>query len=89
MRAIAAYLRERNPAASKAQVARIRDSIRRLRILPSSGRLGRVEGTFELVVPDTRYIVVYRLIGQVVEVVAVRHTARQWPQSFDPVGDPP
>jgi toxin ParE1/3/4 len=41
-----------------------------------------VEGTRELVVSGTPYIVVYRVMGKVITVLRVLHGARQWPQQF-------
>ena len=49
---------------------------------PMAGRLGRARGTRELVFADLPYIVAYRVTDQV-EILAVIHTARQWPLSFD------
>lgn len=48
---------------------------------PMIGRNGRAAGTRELVMPGTSYIVVYR-VREVVEVLAVVHGARDWPESF-------
>ncbi len=48
---------------------------------PLIGRVGRVKGTRELVVAGTSYIVVYRVAKQV-EIVAVMHAARSWPDEF-------
>lgn len=48
---------------------------------PNVGRLGRVSGTRELVVSRTPYIVVYR-VGARVEILAIIHGARDWPESF-------
>jgi toxin ParE1/3/4 len=52
-----------------------------LPINPRAGRRGRVPGTFELVIARTPYIVVYRITERV-EVLAVVHGARQWPEEF-------
>jgi toxin ParE1/3/4 len=49
---------------------------------PRSGRVGRVEGTFELVVPRTPFIIAYDLATDVVRVLAVLHASRRWPESF-------
>lgn len=48
---------------------------------PMIGRRGRVAGTRELVMPKTPYIVVYRASSRV-EIIAVVHGAREWPESF-------
>ena len=49
---------------------------------PMIGRRGRVSGTRELVVAKTSYIVVYRVGTTRIDVVAVVHGAREWPESF-------
>jgi toxin ParE1/3/4 len=47
---------------------------------PKIGRPGRVPGTRELVIPDTPYIVPYRVRGEMIEVARVYHSARRWPE---------
>ena len=49
---------------------------------PLMGRPGRARGTRELVFPDLPYIVAYRVTTDRVEVLAVVHTAREWPDDF-------
>ena len=48
---------------------------------PQMGRPGRVSGTRELVV-HPRYILAYRVRGEVLELLAFRHSARTWPDHF-------
>ena len=48
---------------------------------PQMGRPGRVTGTRELIV-HPRYILAYRVRGEVLELLAFRHTARLWPDGF-------
>ncbi len=48
---------------------------------PLMGRLGRARSTRELVFTELPYIVVYRVTDRV-EVLAVVHTAREWPEDF-------
>jgi len=61
---------------------RILDTALRVGQIPYSGRLGRMDGTREAVVPRTPYIVVYQLSSQSVEILGIWHAARQWPDSF-------
>lgn len=49
---------------------------------PALGRPGRVAGTRELVLPKTPYVVAYRIM-EAVEILAVMHGAREWPEGFD------
>jgi toxin ParE1/3/4 len=60
---------------------RIRDAIDGLTICPGRGRGGRVQGTRELVVPDTPFVVACRIGQRQIEVLAILHGARRWPRS--------
>jgi toxin ParE1/3/4 len=43
------------------------------------GRLGRVEGTRELVIANTPYILIYRINLESVEILRVFHTSKSYP----------
>lgn len=45
---------------------------------PMMGRVGRVKGTRELVA-HPNYILIYRVAGEVAEVLRVKHAAQQYP----------
>ena len=45
---------------------------------PQMGRDGRVAGTRELLLPP-HYVLVYKVSGETVYIVAVLHTSRQYP----------
>ncbi len=81
--ALIAYIAEHNPDAASRTQDRLEEAIEHLARHPGMGRPGRVDGTRELVVSGTSYIVPYRVRGQYVELVAVLHAAQRWPQSFD------
>jgi plasmid stabilization system protein ParE len=66
-----------DPNAAGKTILRIQRAIGRLLILPYSGRPGVVSGTRLLAVPGLPYIVVHRIRGDVVEIIAVLHTARR------------
>lgn len=76
------YIASDNPKAALAIWDEIESQIERLVAYPHSGRLGRVEGTRELVVNRTPFIVGYRVIGDAVLVLRVLHGAQQWPDEF-------
>ena len=80
---IQTYVARESPAAAHKLVHDLFDRTQNgLAVSPDMGRLGRVRNTRELVFADLLYIVAYR-ITDVVEVLAVVHTARTWPKSFD------
>ena len=84
LNAEADYIGGDNPDAADRFIETIFTAVDRLAKYPASGRPGRVLGTRELVVPNTPYIVPYRVRGNRVEVLLVLHGARKWPRSFEP-----
>jgi len=63
-------------------VEHILDSVQRLATFPQSGRRGRVPDTRELVISDTPFIVAYTIEADHILILAVYHSARQWPEMF-------
>ncbi len=76
------YLNERNPRAATRIARAIWHSSANLADNPQLGRTGRVPATRELPIAGTHFIVVYRITKTQVEVLAVLHDARDWPQDF-------
>ena len=76
------YLNERNPNAADSVVERILSSIDFLEHYPHLGRSGRIDGTRELVVTGTPFIVGYRLRHDQIEILGVLHAARKWSKKF-------
>lgn len=76
------YIAAGNPAAATRVVRRIRNSIHQTARLPNAGRIGRVAGTREVVVPGTSYVVAYRILEDMIQVLAILHGAQEWPESF-------
>ena len=58
---------------------RILHSVELLQTQPDIGRPGRVVGTRELVVPNTPYIIPYRVQRDRLELIAVFHGHQKWP----------
>lgn len=79
---IGAFIAQDNPRAAANLVTRIARSIASLATHPQLGRIGRDPSTRELVVPGTAYIAAYRL-RQRIEVLAIFHAARRWPDRFE------
>jgi toxin ParE1/3/4 len=76
---LVSYVAERNPDAGRKVHASIRRSVEGLSEFPNRGRPGRIEGTRELVVVGTPYIVVYRIREATVRILRVLHDARNLP----------
>jgi plasmid stabilization system protein ParE len=76
------YVGERNPNAARRMGERIVGSVGHLVDFPRMGRPGRAAGTYELVIARTPYIVAYQLADNDIEVLAVIHGARRWPDSL-------
>jgi len=72
-----------NPRASIAVDERIQTLAEQLLHFPKSGRIGRVEGTYELVIVGTPYVAAYRVFADRVQILRVIHGARLWPDEFD------
>ena len=75
----ATYIASDDPEAARLIVERVLQAVAALEAQPGIGRPGRVPGTRELIVLKTRYIVPYRVRGDVVEVLRVYHTSRRLP----------
>lgn len=82
IRNLAAHLRriERESGQNAQLVAgRIAKSVFLLETQPEMGRPGRVSGTRELVVPDTPYLIPYRVRRDRLQLIAVLDGHREWP----------
>jgi addiction module RelE/StbE family toxin len=49
---------------------------------PMAGRTGRIPGTRELVIPGTPWILPYRIRRGFIDILAVIHGARRWPDDL-------
>ena len=80
--AIFDYIEADRPQAAIAVDERIREQIGTLARFPESGRPGRIEGTRELVISRTPYIVPYRITGKTVRILRILHGAQRWPEAM-------
>lgn len=78
----ASYIAADSPDAAQIVVRRVLEAVAMLAQQPGMGRPGRVSGTRELVVLETRYIVPYRVRGQTIEILRVFHTSRRLPERW-------
>jgi toxin ParE1/3/4 len=76
------YIAAGNKGAAGRVVRRIRSSIQQTARMPNAGRIGRVAGTREVVVPGTSYLVAYRVLEDAIHILAILHGAQEWPESF-------
>ena len=77
------YLAQDDAVAAGAVVDRIFSAIEVLERHPQMGRSGRVPRTRELVVTGTPFVVAYRVRKDRIEILAVLHGARRWPERFE------
>jgi toxin ParE1/3/4 len=68
-----------NPDAAVEVVIKIRAATEKLEAFPNLGKTGRVEGTRELVIANTPYLLVYRVKGKTVEILRVLHSSKRYP----------
>lgn len=80
LQSLHAYVSQDNHAAAAQMVESILAGLEALEKFPTMGRKGRVAGTREFIVSP--FIVVYRVKKEAIEVVAIIHGARRWPDSF-------
>jgi toxin ParE1/3/4 len=76
------YVRQDNENAAKQLVARIFSAVGVLTRYPRAGREGRVQGTRELAVARTPYVIAYRIRQDEIQILAVLHGAQRWPTTF-------
>ena len=74
------YIARDNPNAANRIANVLLEAAERLAELPNLGRPGRVNGTRELIVPGTPYIISYRPRGDRLEIIAVFHGRQKWPK---------
>ena len=75
---IMVYVAQDNPTAAIDLDLELEARAENARLRPKLYKAGRVRGTREIVVRPN-YVMVYRVIGDVVEILRVLHAAQQWP----------
>lgn len=76
--AIVDYISDDNPEAARALMDEIESKVAVLLVHPKRCRVGRVQGTRELVIRPN-YIVVYREYAEAVTILRVLPAAQMWP----------
>jgi toxin ParE1/3/4 len=82
LREVVEYLQGESSGGAITIRRRILETVRRIGQMPNSGRIGRIDGTREAVVPRSPYIVVYQVSAKAVEILGIWHGARRWPEFF-------
>ena len=72
------YIAADNPSAAARMDEVFSHAVARLADHPQLGRPGKIQGTRELVTHES-YRLVYEINGETVWVLALVHTAREWP----------
>lgn len=80
----ATYIAKSDPHAALIVVQRIYDAVSLLRENPALGHPGRIHGTRELLVPNTRYRIPYRVKPELeqVQILRVFHSSRKLPKRW-------
>ncbi|MFZ0395816.1 MAG: type II toxin-antitoxin system RelE/ParE family toxin [Terracidiphilus sp.] len=76
------YIAKDSPEAAARVAAAVVEAALRLEEYPLMGRVGRIEGTRELVVSGLPYILPYRIVDEVIQIASVIHTSRKWPEKL-------
>lgn len=76
---ITLYIQRDSESAAQAVAKTLYDAANSLDLLPSRGRIGRIKGSREIVVPGLPYIIAYRATTTAVQILHIYHGARNWP----------
>jgi len=80
---IAEHIAEENAQAARRVVTEIRRQSLILSTYSDIGKTGRVSGTRELVITKFPYVIAYEVAQKSVDVLAVVHASKLWPDPFD------
>jgi toxin ParE1/3/4 len=76
------WFHEKSEEAADIMLDRIFSAVELLDRNPELGRSGRIPGTRELVLRPLPFVLAYRIRRNSVEVLAILHGARKWPERF-------
>jgi plasmid stabilization system protein ParE len=82
LREAQAYIALENPAAAKQVVIRIQRAVELIATRSEIGRPSEDRMTREWSVPGLPYMIPYRIVGDVIEIVRIWHTSRERPQTW-------
>jgi toxin ParE1/3/4 len=73
---ISDYLGQRHPQYRQSTMRKLYETVRSIKQSPDRGRLGREDGTREILFSPLPYVAVYRVTEETVEVLRIYHTAQ-------------
>ena len=73
---------ESSSTAADTMLERIFSAVELLQRYPAAGRPCRIPGTRELVIIPTPFLVAYRVRRDRIEILALLHGARKWPEAY-------
>jgi len=76
------FISDENESAADQVIEHISFAVEQLQRHPRLGRPGRLSETRELSIIGTPYLIAYRVVRQGIQILAVLHGARRWPDSF-------
>ena len=79
LKGIADYIEKDDADAAERVAARIFDRVMSFNTMADRSKPGRLPGTRESFLVPWPYFIVYRIVGDEVRVLRIRHTARRWP----------
>lgn len=82
LREAQAYIAMDSPAAARQIVLRLQKVIELVASRPDIGRLSTDKKTREWSVPGLPYVIPYRVVGDVLEIVRIWHTSRDRPEKW-------
>jgi addiction module RelE/StbE family toxin len=74
------YVFQDNPTAAQELILKIQNAANQLQNYPFMGKNGRVEGTKELIISNSPYILIYRIKEESVEVLRILHASKRYPE---------
>jgi toxin ParE1/3/4 len=82
LREAQAYIALDSPTAAKQVIVRIQRAVELISTRPEIGRPSEDRMTREWSVPGLPYMIPYRIVGDVVEIVRIWHTRRERPETW-------
>ncbi|MBE9050939.1 type II toxin-antitoxin system RelE/ParE family toxin [Nostocales cyanobacterium LEGE 11386] len=73
------YILKENPQVAPELILKIQNAANQLKNYPFVGKSGRIEGTRELIISNSPYILIYRVSEESVEILRVLHTSKRYP----------